>query len=333
MIADQGLPVLFNYAKQPPEYVALADALTRAAIDVIVLQRPMMYFMPDLIRDIQARGIPVIIELDDDFHTAHPDNQAFSQNHPRLNPQMNWHHLGACVRLADHVIVATPALARRYGSHGRVSVIRNYVSDEWLGFEHVYGTKTIGWPGTIIHHPIDPQATDGAIPHVLGAHPDWSFTVIGGAKHEDEIRKGFELADWCDVSMTEWRSLELHPYLVNTIDVGIVPLADMAFNEAKSYLKGLEFAALGIPFVASDTPEYEHLRSEFGIGCTVRNRSRDWRRKLSGWMTNEWMREDEGKRWRQIVKDELTIQGNAWRWAECWSDVAVKGVHRASVGR
>ena len=48
-------------------------------------------------------------------------------------------------------------------------------------------------------------------------------------------------------------------------DIGLVPLADIPFNHAKSNLKGLEYAISGIPYVASALPEYQRLANE-GIG-------------------------------------------------------------------
>ena len=51
---------------------------------------------------------------------------------------------------------------------------------------------------------------------------------------------------------------------VAELGVGLVPLLDSAFNRAKSWLKGLEYAALGVPFVASPTPEYVKLA---GLGA------------------------------------------------------------------
>ena len=60
---------------------------------------------------------------------------------------------------------------------------------------------------------------------------------------------------------------ELFHAQVAQLDTGIVPLQRSRFNEAKSNLKGLEYAALGVPFVASPTAEYERLaESKFEAG-------------------------------------------------------------------
>ncbi len=36
--------------------------------------------------------------------------------------------------------------------------------------------------------------------------------------------------------------------------VGIAPLVDRPFNRSKSWIKGLEYSAFGLPFVASPLP-------------------------------------------------------------------------------
>ena len=210
--------------------------------------------MPDVITMLQRRGAKVVIDLDDDFHTAHIGNKAFMLNHPKLNAMQNWIHLGNCVRRADLITVSTDALAKRYGSHGRVAVLRNCIDDDWLEINPKGDGHTVGWAGTVANHPTDLQATHGGVAMALREHPDWRFVCIGGAEHLHEVQRGLELP--APPEGTPWRPLELHPLLVSTIDVGIAPLDDLIFNHGKSWLKGIEYAALGIPFVASDMPEY-----------------------------------------------------------------------------
>lgn len=56
-----------------------------------------------------------------------------------------------------------------------------------------------------------------------------------------------------------------YPSLFRNIDIGIAPLRDIPFNHAKSYIKGLEYAAAGIPFIATDIAEYSSLAAS-GVG-------------------------------------------------------------------
>jgi glycosyltransferase involved in cell wall biosynthesis len=143
----------------------------------------------------------------------------------------------------------------------------------------------------------------------------WHFRVIGGGGYEAEVSRQLGV-DTMRLSSTTWRPLCLHHFIVASLDVGIVPLADTAFNAAKSWLKGLEYAAMGIPFVASHLPEYELLRDR-GIGILAHSKAKSWNRALSGLMDNP-ERDALGREYRTIVANDLTIRSHAWRWPEAW---------------
>jgi hypothetical protein len=306
-----GLDVAFDNGR-------VIDVHIDADVDIVLLQRPLKYYMPDVIDVLHAKGIKVIVELDDDFHTAHGGNYAFMLNHPKHNPEQNWNHLGACVRRADLVTVSTDALARRYGSHGRVAVLRNCVDDDWLTMAPKGDGRTVGWAGTVVNHPTDLPATRGGVAMALHDHPDWHFLCVGGAEYAGIVQKSLELPT--EPETTKLRPLELHPLVVSAIDVGIVPLADLVFNHGKSWLKGLEYAALGIPFVASDMPEYRRLHDTYALGVIARPKSKDWRRRL-----NVIMDVADHEPYRDFARAQvqryLTISRNAWRWHEVWESL------------
>lgn len=287
----------------PPEY------------DLLILQRPMSDMLPTLIDHVQAQGVAVIVEVDDDFHTVQASNIAFLQHHPKINPKANFHHFRECVKRADLVTVSTDALAKRYGQHGRVAVLRNYIPSDWLTIPRNGDGHTIGWAGTTVNHPTDLPATRGGVGEALRDHPDWHFVGVGGKDRADDVWRQLRI-DPARCEVTEWRPLGVHELVMSQFDVGIAPLDDIVFNHAKSWLKGLEYAALGIPFVASDLPEYRLLRDEFGIGILARQRSKEWRRQVGGLMSSD--HEDLGRMIRLIVKERLTIERNAWQWPEAW---------------
>jgi hypothetical protein len=157
----------------------------------------------------------------------------------------------------------------------------------------------------------------------LDENPDWRFNAVGGALHIDEIVNGLELnAHRNRVIESGFMPLDLHAILMSQIDVGIVPLDLTAFNQAKSYLKGLQLASLGIPFVASATDEYDLLASQ-GIGITVPNKARHWRSMLQAVMSE---RDAFANSHRGLVKDKHVISHNAHLFAEVWQEVADRGV-------
>jgi hypothetical protein len=310
-VLPEGLPLIHS----------TSEGIVGVAVDcdIVVLQRPMLWFMPQVIDLLHKKGIRVVIDLDDDFHTAHTHNTAFMLNHPRTNPMQNWHHLTDCVRKADLVTVSTDQLAKRYGSHGRVTVIRNCVDDDLLDFPHRGNGHTVGWAGSVINHPTDLQATRGGVNMALLDHPSWMFFCIGGARYIEQVKQGLELT--YEPLATEWKPLELHLMLISGLDIGIVPLADLVFNHAKSWLKGIEYAALGVPFVASNMPEYQLLQERFKLGVLAEPKAKSWRRRLGAIMDQTDMRAQYAEWSKSQVRQHLTISRNAWRWQEVWESL------------
>lgn len=295
--------------------------LEYADCDVLVLLRPTSSWAPDMIRQVQARGVRVVVDIDDDFHAVHALNRAFDEHHPRLQPHGNWHHFRNAARLADLVTVSTPALARRYGAHGRVAVLRNCPTASWLTIPRKGDGRTVGWAGALTNHPTDLEVTHGGVARAVADNAARFLCVGGGYRHDQIARQlGLDRMD-----STVWKDLELHPYLVARLDVGIAPLADTKFNSAKSALKGLEYAALGVPFVASPVAEYRRLHDRYGLGLLAANRGRAWRREVGRLLRDEALRVELGERARSVVADHLAIDRNAWRWAEAWESVLAQG--------
>ena len=156
--------------------------------DVAVLERPTTVWVPGMIRGLQARGIPVIVDIDDDFHSAHALNRAFRENHPRAHPEANFHHFRAAAKLADLVTVSTPALARRYGSHRRVALLRNCVTDDWVDIPNMGDGRTVGWAGATTNHPTDLEVTHGGVGRAV-RECDARFMCVGGAAFADVVKR------------------------------------------------------------------------------------------------------------------------------------------------
>jgi glycosyltransferase involved in cell wall biosynthesis len=100
------------------------------------------------------------------------------------------------------------------------------------------------------------------------------------------------------------------------LDIGLVPLATHSFNETKSWLKGLEYASVGVPFIASDTEPYRALAA-LGLGDIAR-RPKDWTRAVCRLVSDRAYRQDRADTYFEIAKT-LTIERNAWRFLEAWS--------------
>jgi hypothetical protein len=103
------------------------------------------------------------------------------------------------------------------------------------------------------------------------------------------------------------------------MDVGIVPLADSVFNQAKSALKGLEYAAIGLPYVASPTLPYQMAHKE-GLNGFLARKPAEWVAYLSKLLGNAEFRVQTGMRNKEMMST-LTIEAQVGRWISAWESV------------
>ena len=102
-----------------------------------------------------------------------------------------------------------------------------------------------------------------------------------------------------------------YPELFRKIDIGIVPLNNIGFNHAKSTIKGLEYAAAGVPFIASYSPEYA-LLEEQGIG-RVANNPQEWIGHLEELLDPKVRKEDVERNLENLkTTHTMEIRGNDW---------------------
>lgn len=303
-----------------PRDMVLGRLADDIAADVVVLQRPLTNHLVDIVRILQADGIAVVVETDDSFEHIHRRNIAHHLT-ARTDRHKNADHLAAACELADWVTVTTPALADIYGRHGRVSIIPNYIPDTYYQTEddspRGRGEVRVGWSGSLDTHPGDLEVTHGAVAAVLDRY-GLGFYHIGKPSEQAAIRRALQLRPSTPYGSTGgWLPLAQYPKAVAMLDIGIVPLAAGPFNEAKSWLKGLELAALGRPFVASPTGPYVELAEQHGIGILARSR-RDWRNRLAELVEDPDLRYDVGRQNRRRAR-ALALERNLDPWRAAWS--------------
>lgn len=279
--------------------------------DVVVIQRPLKQVIFDAISGLQAKGVVVVIEVDDDFTSLHKRNQAYKRTDPNNpNLELNRDLVGLACILADHVIVSTPRLAEVYGGHGRVSVIPNFVPEFLLEWRYPKFSRTCGWSGSITTHPQDLQVVGNGVA-IAVEETRTQFVVIG---YSNKVQKALRLRN--PVPETGWLPVADYWKELGRLWVGIVPLEHSKFNQAKSNLKGLEYAATGVPFVASPLPEYLALYKA-GAGMIAHN-ERDWLSSLIILLSDESMRKEKAAAGKQAVQDHYTLEKNWHLWPEAW---------------
>lgn len=285
--------------------------------DVVVLQRPLEKYLSMLIPLIQKQGIKVVVELDDLFHAINPRNKAWAATHPQRSPKRNINWLEAAIRAADLVTVSTTKLRDFYGKwNSNIVVIRNVVPEHYLTIEREPNdVPVVGWSGVLDTHPDDLQVVGPAVAKAVRRTGAQVAVVGDGRGFNRVLGLGHH-----GTRVSGWVPLVKYPQAMSQIDVGIVPLEMSEFNHAKSWLKGLEFASLGVPFVATPTDEYHKLFS-WGIGEVASN-PQQWLGCLMDRLTDKAFRECEGEQTRDWVRTQgLTVEAQCNLWWDAWSMV------------
>ena len=282
--------------------------------EVIVMQRYMDGGLAELVRQTRAIGKPVINDVDDWFWGIHHTNQAAAIIDPKLSPNSNIDHYKRTLLASTVVVTSTVFLAERIAEWGgvRVEVIPNGVDVRRYPLRtqrHV--NPVIGWAGSTGHRSGDLELLREPFAHLEGVTFHHTGNYEEYPHFADEV--GVDLN-----RVTQLPMLAPHDYPYGLqFDIGVVPLVDIPFNHAKSNIKGLEYAAAGIPFVASPLPEYVRLAEEHGIG-RIAATSHDWVKHLTDLMDYD-TRVAEAKRQRAALT-AFTAKAQARAWDQLvWS--------------
>lgn len=283
--------------------------------DVSIFKLLMHKVTPQLFRVMQRRGERVIVDIDDFHFGLHEENIAYGQTNPHKNPTNNRMHYETAIRAADTVTVSTGFLADFYNARCRdVRLVRNALDVDRFSVNEQPEKPTIGWVGGTLWRSGDVELLRGWLPAFVREHgvPVHHSGHIPGDGRHFAARAGLKRVTTVPMSL-----VKDYPKLLSPIHVGLVPLARNDFNEAKSYLKGLEYAASGIPFVATPTDEYR-LLAEAGVGRLAETPD-EWRDHVTELLDPD-VRRAEAERQRRIVEQSFNINGMGEAW-----DTAIRG--------
>ena len=290
--------------------------------DVLVVQRPLHSTMPGLAYHMRKTDTALVVELDDDFTSIHAQNVSWWATHPTLHPERSVRNILETIHYADLVTVTTPALRDVYQKHtdAPVRVIPNYVPRAYLTMEPANlqrppedeGKLLLGWSGSLETHPQDLQVVGGAVAQVLRENEGVKLTVVGTG---NGIARAFGTKADGTILRTGWVPLDHYPAVMKELDIGVVPLQLSQFNQGKSWLKGLEWASLGVPFVASPTEQYMGLWNA-GAGLLAKN-PREWKYKLQALVRDDEYRH-EVARCGKLTAERLVLEDHLDEWMDAW---------------
>jgi len=226
--------------------------------DLLWITRPLHVTTLPYIRWARARGIPILIDLDDwllDVPVTHPEAAFFRQ-------RARQETLRAALFAAHAITVSTPVIAERCAALGLQAILLPNVVDtgRYIRLPRAGGPVTIGFAGSASHRD-DVALITPALRHVLMTRcgnvrvitvgcPVPTLMGMDGYTHYDAV----SAANYPDL-LSDLR-----------LDIGLAPLQDTPFNHAKSDIKYLEYAATGAATLASPVkPFTTTLQAERGV--------------------------------------------------------------------
>jgi len=308
--ARMGLP-----AWDPARGFGVKDSHTTGVFGfrTVVLKLIMDRWTPKQIELAKQLGQRIIIDIDDYHDALTPANRAYAMTDPERNKISNRDNYAKTIELADTLVVSTPFLLSVYSDkHPDVRMVRNGVNmAQFERRKHTSSKPVLGWSGATAYRNNDLEQLQDWLPDYLEKH-DLTFHHAG---HTPDSPSFADITGVPAHRVTTSPIVPIHDYAAGLrFDIGIVPLSNIPFNHAKSNIKGLEYAAAGIPFVASDLPEYRLLHNN-GIGH-VAETAEDWITHLDGLLFYKRRKYEAAIAYEGVQRD-WSIEAQA----EDWQDV------------
>lgn len=279
-------------------------------VDVIVFQRWMAQDGYEMAAKARAAGQLIIQDVDDLFWALPKSNIAHGLTDPKNSPVHNREHYRRMIGASSGLICSTDEIARWLAPLKVPTVVCRNAIDiaRWPLLDP--GEGFIGWIGGIAWRAHDlpvlrqflPQfLLEHGLPFYHGGHDKSRHPFAWEQIGIDPLRTRVATAPLCRIGQ--------YPPLWGPLGVALVPLEDTPFNRSKSWLKGLEASASGLPFVATDMPEYRLL----GVGRLARNdKPRTWVRHLEELLDPEVRRAEGALNRARAEELDIAKQWHQW---------------------
>lgn len=285
--------------------------------DIVVFKLIMLKSVVDILEGPKRPNQKIVVDVDDFYEGLSPTNLAYRNTDPEKNPENNREHYWRIINSADAVITSTQFLYDFYKKEKglkNVYLVRNGIDIDRYHKKQDYSRwlPTFGWVGALPWRSGDLETMRPFFGKFLEENR-LTFHHSGHIKEIDvDASHLLGIPSTVKFSKEPRRPLSQYPQMFRKIDVGIVPLNDVPFNHAKSTIKGLEYTAAGIPFIASWSPEYA-LLAEQGVGRVARNEE-EWMTHLEDLMNPKIRKEEIEKNYENVKKrHSISAQKNNWQ--------------------
>jgi glycosyltransferase involved in cell wall biosynthesis len=159
----------------------------------------------------------------------------------------------------------------------------------------------IGWIGT----PITSKYLKPLVPVFKELAKNYQIKLrLIGTKTGIGIKGIEEIVEWSEVKEVA---------LINSFDIGIMPLDDVEWEKGKCGYKLIQYMACGLPVIASPVGVNSELITEDENGFLATCHT-EWKEKLIKLISSSDLRQNMGRKGRKLVEEKysLSIQFNNW---------------------
>ncbi|NGM69089.1 glycosyltransferase family 4 protein [Natronolimnobius sp. AArcel1] len=161
----------------------------------------------------------------------------------------------------------------------------------------------LGWVGNANSHSIDLEYMV-SIFNRIEFNQNVTLRLLGGGDIPDKISSKLEDLN-LNIEIIDFVPWEEVPVIINSFDVGLVPLKDTEYNRGRSCEKVREYMACGVPVIGSHVGENPQLiPRETGILCEDIS---DWENAI-GYMRDDEVRSQYGTKAREHIVDNYSTE-------------------------
>jgi hypothetical protein len=282
--------------------------------DVVLIYRHCSAAAQQLAARLRESGIAVVYDDDDmvgSVTSDHPGRREFGG----LSGVALQKRVRQMLRVAHVVTTPSAVLAAQYRqSTDDVRVLENYVPDDFSAARRgAHQGVVVGWVAASEHRiDRDRLRLRDTFERLLSAHEELRVVTLGIALGVKDER--------CEHISSYVPFPELGA-VVAGFDIGIAPLADIPINRARSSSKVKEYAAVGVPWLASPVGPYRELGEAQGGRLVPED---GWQEAIGRLVTGARERRKLAKRAARWGRDQ-TIGKHA----KAWETVLQDAVERA----
>lgn len=298
---DEYLRNLYSGKRRPMKLIGyyakrFAHFLSASKADLIWIEKEALPWVPwPLERMMLPNGIPYVVDYDDAvFHRYDLDSGGIVRHllHDKIDRVMQ---NAACV------MVGNGYLGDRASAAGasRIEMVPTVVDlDRYrvVSNGHDPDCPRVGWIGTPKTWEGSARPTYANLKATIGASGA-TFRAIG-ASLDPISAKGFENIPWTERDEVS---------LIQSLDVGIMPLQDDPWTRGKCGYKLIQYMACGVPVVASPVGVNTQI-VKHGVTGFLAETEQEWRDCVARLLSDAQLRQEMGMAGRRQIEEGYSLQ-------------------------